>query len=182
MTISLIVAIAQNMVIGSNNQLPWHISEDLQYFKKKTLHRSILMGRKTFESFTKPLPQRTSLILTRNTNYPLLNDETCKIIHSLNQAIELCQNSNQTELFVIGGCQIYKEALACNLIHKVYLSKIHNDYIGDTTFPYTETIEEDKSYLSFPTINNIQYLLQEEDIIITQREKVKVSFCTYTKV
>ena len=87
--LSLIVAMAQNRVIGINNNLPWHLSEDLKYFKRVTMGKPIIMGRKTFESIGKPLPGRTNIVVTRNQKYTA---DGIKVVHSLDEAIQLCEN------------------------------------------------------------------------------------------
>lgn len=132
--ISIIVAVAQNNVIGNQNQLIWHISEDLQFFKKTTLGHAVIMGRKTFESIGKPLPKRKNIIITRNSNF---NTNGCIIANSLNEAIDAAKPDD--EIFIIGGGTVYREAL--NIADKVYLTRIHKDYEGDTFFPELNTSE-----------------------------------------
>lgn len=126
--LSIIVAVAENNVIGRNNGLIWHISEDLKYFKRITTGHTVIMGRKTFESIGKPLPNRTNIIISRNTE---LKPEGCIVVPSLSEAI-LKTNTNE-ESFVIGGGSIYCEAIG--LADKLYLTKVHHSYEGDTFFP-----------------------------------------------
>ncbi len=134
MQISIIVAAAENNVIGADNQLPWHLSEDLKYFKKTTMGKMILMGRKTFESIGRPLPGRTNLVLTRD---PAWQADGIKTVHSLDEACryaeESCQGDECAELFVIGGEQIYRAVLA--QAGKIYLTRIKAEVPGDAFFP-----------------------------------------------
>lgn len=126
--ISIIVAIAENNVIGANNQLIWHISDDLKRFKVLTTGHHIIMGRKTFESIGKPLPMRTNIIVSRNPSYKI---EGCIVVPSLEAAIEL--SANETEVFIIGGGELYKQAMP--LAKNLYLTKVHKVFEGDTFFP-----------------------------------------------
>jgi len=130
MIISIIVAVAQNGVIGAKNQLPWRLSADLKRFKQITTGHHIIMGRKTFESIGKPLPNRVSIIITRNTGYQA---EGCHVVGSLAEAVQFAQSNGETEAFVIGGGQIYEEAFT--LAHKVYLTQVKANIDGDTFFP-----------------------------------------------
>lgn len=126
--LSIIVAVAENNIIGHNNSLIWHISEDLKYFKHITSSHPVIMGRKTFESIGRPLPNRTNIVISRN---PEFNPDGCIVVSSLEEAIATT-NPNE-ENFIIGGGSIYREAMG--LADKLYLTKIHNSYEGDTFFP-----------------------------------------------
>lgn len=128
MKISIIVAVSKNWVIGGNNQLLWHISDDLKRFKALTSGHTIIMGRKTFESIGRPLPNRKNIIISRN---PDLKIEGCIIVNSLTAALEI--SKNEEEVFIVGGGELYRQALP--LAHKLYLTKVHKDFEGDTTFP-----------------------------------------------
>lgn len=128
MTLSLIVAASQNGVIGNKGKLPWRLPADLERFKQITLGHPILMGRKTFDSLGKPLPGRTNIIITRNKNLKIRGALTAP---SLEDAIRLCRNDE--ELFVIGGASIYEQALP--LADRIYLTRIHRDFEGDTLLP-----------------------------------------------
>jgi dihydrofolate reductase len=128
--ISLVVAMGLNREIGINNQIPWKLSEDLKNFKKTTMGHHILMGRKTYESIGKPLPGRTNIILTRNLNYQATD---CITVTSLDEAIKLAKTKGETELMVIGGAEIYKEALG--RANRIYLSKIEFKGKADAYFP-----------------------------------------------
>ena len=106
MQIALIVAVSQNNVIGLDNQLPWHLPEDLQYFKSVTMGKPILMGRKTYESIGRPLPGRTNIVITRDSNWTA---EGVEVVNSLDAAMlagaEACKKANSDEIMVIGGAQ-----------------------------------------------------------------------------
>ncbi|MBO5813181.1 MAG: dihydrofolate reductase [Alistipes sp.] len=125
--VSVIVAVAENGVIGDKNTLLWHISEDLRNFKRVTSGHPVIMGRKTFDSLGRPLPNRTNVVITRQN----LEIEGCKVVHSLEEALSLF--SPEEEVFVIGGAQIYAEALP--LADRFYLTRVHHAYEGDTSFP-----------------------------------------------
>ena len=130
MGLSIIVAIANNRVIGKDNKLPWHLPADLKYFKSVTIGHPIIMGRKTFESIGggKPLPGRTSIIITHQLGYKA---EGCVVMHSLQEAINYSKKDDES--FIIGGAEIFKQAL--EIADKLYLTKIHHEFDGDTFFP-----------------------------------------------
>ncbi|MEW5845706.1 MAG: dihydrofolate reductase [Bacteroidota bacterium] len=128
MELSIIVAIAENGVIGGGNELLWHIPEDLKRFKRITSGRSVVMGRKTFESIGKPLPNRRNIVITRN---PEFRVEGIEVANSLNAALELTKTED--EVFIIGGGEIYRQALP--LATKLYITRVHANYDGDTYFP-----------------------------------------------
>ncbi|PKQ65882.1 hypothetical protein BZG02_02445 [Labilibaculum filiforme] len=134
MNISIIVAVSRNQVIGKDNQLIWKLSADLKRFKALTTGHTIIMGRKTFESIGKPLPNRTSVIITRQADYAV---EGCVVANSLEEA--LAKSADQEEVFIIGGGTIYKEAIA--MANKVYYTKVHKNFEGDTFFPVMDTKE-----------------------------------------
>lgn len=126
--LSIIVAVAENNVIGRNNELIWHISEDLKYFKRVTSGHTVIMGRKTFESIGKPLPNRTNIVISRSTDLKL---DGCIVVNSLSEAIAKINPAD--EHFIIGGGSIYRKAMA--LADKLYLTKVYHSYEGDTFFP-----------------------------------------------
>ena len=128
MSLSLIVAMAQNRTIGVNNTLPWRCPEDLKRFKALTMGHHMIMGRKTFDSIGKPLPGRATVIVTRNRE---LNVAGCLVAHSLQEAIAACAGDN--EIFVVGGAELY--TLALPLADKLYLTEIQQDVAGDAHFP-----------------------------------------------
>ena len=128
MTLSLIVALANNRVIGVNNTLPWHLPEDLKRFRALTTGHHIIMGRKTYESLGRLLPNRTTVIVTRNPTYQL---HGALIAHSLEQALALCYDDD--EAFLIGGAELYQAGL--NLAQKMYVTSIDLEVTGDAYFP-----------------------------------------------
>ncbi|WP_198244413.1 dihydrofolate reductase [methane-oxidizing endosymbiont of Gigantopelta aegis] len=128
MKISLIVAMAENRVIGLNNQMPWHLSADLKNFKKITMGSPIIMGRKTFEAIGRPLPGRTNIIVSRNPQYQA---ENCLLFPQLDIALNHC--SQHDEVFIIGGATLYEQTL--ERAHRLYLTQIHQAFSGDTYFP-----------------------------------------------
>ncbi len=130
MKLSIIVAVAENGVIGHNNQLIWRLPEDLKMFKRLTSGHPIIMGRKTFESIGKPLPNRTSIIITKNPEFQI---EGCITVHSLEEAIEAANEIEENEAFIIGGAEIYR--LALPFADKIYLTEVHHAFEGDTFFP-----------------------------------------------
>ena len=128
MKISLIVAMDQNGLIGSNNDLPWRLSSDLKQFKAITMGSPIIMGRKTHESIGRPLPGRTNVIVTRNTQY---HADGCEVIHDLSDIESFCKGHH--EIFIMGGAELYKQSL--HLIDRIYLTEVHAQLDGDTYFP-----------------------------------------------
>lgn len=127
MRLSLIVAMAKNRVIGSNNQMPWHLPADFAYFKKVTLGHPVIMGRKTFESIGRPLPGRRNIVVSRNAAF---RAEGVDVMTSLDAAIRACRN---TETFVIGGATLYAEALPH--VDRLFITEVDASPNGDTLFP-----------------------------------------------
>lgn len=139
MKVSIIVAVAENNVIGKDNTLIWHLPKDMQYFKKKTEGHHIITGRKNYISIPKkfrPLVNRTNIVLTHQVDF---KEPNCVVLHSLEDAILYAKNNNETELFIIGGGQIYKEAIDKNLVDKMYITHVHQAFEGDTYFPEIDT-------------------------------------------
>lgn len=134
MKISIVVAAAENGVIGKDNKLLWKLSSDLKRFKSITNGHYILLGRKTFESIGKPLPNRTSLIISRNYACSL---ENCHVFKTINDAIVFAAQQNQDEIFVIGGGEIYKQILP--LANTIHLTLVHTEKEGDTLFEYDDS-------------------------------------------
>lgn len=133
--ISLIVAISENNAIGKNNNLLFHIKEDLAFFKKTTLNKHILMGRKTFESLPGVLPSRKHLVITRDKNYSVDN-ENVEVYNNLLNVINKYKESEE-ELFIIGGGEIYKQALDSKLVDKLYITKVNKTVDdADVFFPH----------------------------------------------
>lgn len=129
--ISIIVAVAQNGIIGTGGTMPWHITEDFRHFKAVTLGHTVIMGRKTYDSIGRPLPQRRNIVITRNPN---LSIEGCEMAASLEAAIEMCKG--EEEVFVIGGGEIYRQAMP--LASKLYLTHVGVSVEGDTRFPHID--------------------------------------------
>tara|TARA_R110000787_G_scaffold7747_5_gene26044 strand:+ start:748 stop:1236 length:489 start_codon:yes stop_codon:yes gene_type:complete len=132
--ITIIAAIGKNNELGKDNDLIWHLSADLKRFKKVTTGHTIIMGRNTFESIGKPLPNRRSVIITRNTSYL---QEGCDVVHSLEAAIELIKDEEAA--FIIGGAQIYKETIEKNLADQLDITQVHQDFEADVYFPEIDT-------------------------------------------
>ncbi|MGE3608055.1 MAG: dihydrofolate reductase [Bacteriovoracaceae bacterium] len=130
MRVSLIVAKSENNVIGKNNQLPWHLKDDLQNFKKLTMGHHILMGRKTFDSIGKALPGRMSLVISSDSRPA---QENVLWFNSIFRAIKHAERSGESELFIIGGERIYKYALS--LVDRIYLTEVQAVVEGDVYFP-----------------------------------------------
>jgi dihydrofolate reductase len=124
--IKIIVAMSNNRVIGNNNELIWKLSSDLKRFKELTTGHPVVMGRKTYESIGRPLPNRRNIIITRNLEYEV---EGCETVSSLEEALLLTNNN----CFIIGGGEIYKQSL--EVADKIYLTLVHKDFEGDTSFP-----------------------------------------------
>lgn len=127
--ISFILAMDENRVIGKNNQLPWHLPEDLKFFKRVTMGHPIAMGRKTHESIGRALPGRENIIITRQKDF---RSEGCIVFHSMEEFISYCQNQ-EDEIFVIGGAEIFKATFV--FADRLYITLIHEEFDGDTFFP-----------------------------------------------
>jgi len=126
----IIAAAAENNALGINNDLPWHLPDDFKRFKKLTTGHKIIMGRKTFESFPKPLPNRVHIIITRDTNYRV-DFPDCIVVHSLEEALKLAEGEDS---FIIGGGEIYKQAMP--LIDRLEVTRVHAIFDeADTFFP-----------------------------------------------
>ena len=135
MKVSLIVAVSENGVIGKDNDLIWHLPKDMKFFKDTTIGHHVIMGRRNFESIPhkySPLPNRTNVVITRQTDYTA---EGCIVVSSIETAIQIAKKNGDAEPFIIGGGKIYKLALGANLVDKIYLTKVHHSFKGDTFFP-----------------------------------------------
>jgi dihydrofolate reductase len=126
--LSIITAMAANRVIGVENRLPWHLPEDLQHFKTLTMGHHIVMGRKTYDSIGKPLPGRTTIIITRNVDYAVPG---CMAVNSIDAALIVANGDD--EVFFVGGAALYAQALP--LVDRIYLTEIKRDFPGDAHFP-----------------------------------------------
>ncbi len=128
--ISVIAAIGSGRELGKDNQLLWHIPEDLKRFKKLTAGHPVIMGRKTFESLGRPLPHRVNIVISRDRNYQA---QGIQVVDSLEKAINLAQSKKNEEVFIIGGGQIYNQAIG--LANKLYLTVVEGNFEADTFFP-----------------------------------------------
>ena len=151
MIISLIVAVDEQFGIGKDNQLPWHLPSDLKRFKQLTLGHYIIMGRKTYETIGRSLPGRTMVILTRQKGYKVGD---CLVVHSLDEAIRKAQHANESEVFIIGGGQIFEQAI--KLANRIYLTIVHTDAHADIFFPQLDPAE-------WVTISDKKTILGGED-------------------
>ncbi|MCB0628651.1 MAG: type 3 dihydrofolate reductase [Lewinella sp.] len=130
MIVSAIVAAARNGVIGKDNQIPWHLSSDLKYFKRTTLDHHVIMGRKSFISIGRPLPKRTNIIISRD---PYFAASGCLVARSVEEALSIAYDNDETEAFIIGGGQIY--ALSMPFLDRIYLTEVDAEPDGDVFFP-----------------------------------------------
>ena len=147
MIISFIVAASTNHVIGKNNQLLWSLPNDMKFFKNTTWAMPVLMGRKTFESLGKPLAGRLNIVITRKKDW---QPEGTVVVHSLNEAIEAAKKADYKEAFIIGGGEIFKEAIP--VADKIYLTLVDAELEGDAFFPAIDTnqwvMESERSFSS----------------------------------
>ncbi len=157
--ITIIAAAAKNNEIGKDNKLIWHLSNDLKRFKQLTSGHAIIMGRKTFESFPKALPNRTNVVITRDLNYTA---ENAVVVHSLQEALEITKEDNQP--FIIGGGEIYKQALS--VAHKIELTRVDHDFEADTFFP---------------ELNSSWKEIMREDCFKDDKHDYNYSFITYER-
>lgn len=156
--IKLIVAMSKNRIIGNDNQLIWKLSSDLKRFKELTSENSVVMGRKTFLSIGRPLPNRRNIIITRDKSYQV---EGCEVVNSIEEALMLTNNN----CFIIGGGEIYNQTL--HLADKIYLTEVDGDFTGDTQFP---EINE----------NNWK-ITSRQDFLADDKNQYNYSFLTYEK-
>lgn len=161
MKISIIVAKAEKNVIGGENKLLWHLPADLKFFKEKTSGHHILMGRKTFESIGKALPNRVNLVLTRDENY---KKEGVFAVKTLQQAIDLAQKNDENELFIIGGGEIYKNTIS--IADTIYITQIDAIFEGDTFFP---------------ALSSDWKLVSEIEGIVDEKNKLKHRFLKFER-
>jgi dihydrofolate reductase len=155
--IKLIVAISKNRVIGDSNKLIWHLPADLKRFKEITSGHPIIMGRKTYESIGRPLPNRRNIIITRDGSYQV---EGCEVVNSIEEALLLTNN----DCFIIGGGEIYKQTL--HLADQIYMTVIDEEFKGDTHFP-----ELDRSW----------YISKQEKNLSDEKNKHNYTFIFYER-
>ena len=160
--ITLIAAISTNNALGKDNDLIWRLPADLKRFKKVTSGHPILMGRNTFESIGKPLPNRTSIIITRNNQY---QKEGCLIANSLEEAIAITEGK---DAFIIGGAQVYKQALENNLIDQLDITRVHQEFEADVFFPEIDL--------------TIWQEISREDFLADEKHGYDYSFISYMKI
>lgn len=160
--ITLIAAISTNNALGKDNDLIWRLPADLKRFKKVTSRHHILMGRNTFESIGKPLPNRTSVIITRNNNY---KKEGCLIANSIEEAIACTEGK---DAFIIGGAQVYKQALENNLIDQLDITRVHKEFEADVFFPEIDT--------------TVWKEISREDFLADEKNGYDYSFISYQKI
>jgi len=160
MTVALIAAVASNGVIGRNNELPWRLPADMAYFKRSTLGKPVLMGRKTFESLGRPLKDRTNVILSRTLREA---PEGCVLLRTVSEALEKYRGE---ELMVIGGAEIYRETLAA--ADRLLLTELEEPFEGDAFFP-----EFDRAQWR---------LASREEGILDERNVFRHAFCVYERV
>ena len=134
MNASIIVAMSKNRVIGKDNDMPWHLSDDLKNFKKITINKTIIMGRLTYDSIGKPLPERNNIVLSRN-----LKNSKVMVLDNLEEALNISRN--EEEVFIIGGADLYSQTI--NLVNKLYLTSINHEIDGDKYFPKFDKEEWD---------------------------------------
>ena len=160
MTISAVVAISENRAIGKDNKLIWYLPNDLKHFKTITSGHTVIMGRKTYESVGKPLPNRRNIIITRQQ----ISIEGCEVANSIKAALELCRT--EREVFIVGGAEIYKQSL--HLTDRIYLTVVHKQFEGDSFFP--EIKKTDWTQVS------------REDHQPDEKNSLPYSFITYERV
>lgn len=136
MIISLIVAAGANNVIGKDSQLPWQLPADMKYFKNTTTGHTVIMGRGTFESLGKPLPNRKNIVVTRQQNF---HPEGCTVLNSLEAAISSAKDLGEQEAFIIGGGDIFRQSIVW--ADRIYLTRIFHEFEGDTFFPEMKSEE-----------------------------------------
>jgi dihydrofolate reductase len=141
MIVCLIVAVSENGVIGKSNQLPWHISEDLKYFKTVTSGKTVVMGRRTFESIGRPLPNRRNIVITRQSDF---RHQGVEVFSSVAAALTSAETSSapSDEVFIVGGGEIYRESLAA--VQRAYVTEVHQRIEGDAFFPLEQLKREFK--------------------------------------
>jgi dihydrofolate reductase len=149
MIVSIVVAISENHAIGKDNKLLWHLPNDLKHFKAITSGHTIIMGRKTYESVGRPLPNRRNIVITRQN----IAIDGCEVAGSIDGALALC--ADEAEVFIVGGAEIYKQSM--QLTDRIYLTIVHQEFDGDSYFPeidsseWRETAHEDHE----PDIKNM---------------------------
>ena len=163
MIVTIIAAIAKNNALGKNNDLIWHLPADLKRFKNITTGHYIIMGRNTFESIGRPLPNRTTIIITRNQDY---FKDGCLIANSLEEALRMA--NDQEHVFLIGGAQIYKYAMERNLVDTLDITLVHDEFEADVFFPEIDA--------------DIWQQVENEYYTADEKNKLNYSFIRYKKI
>ncbi|WLQ14128.1 dihydrofolate reductase [Hahella aquimaris] len=160
--LSIVVARAENGAIGVENTLPWRLSNDLQYFKRVTMGKPIIMGRKTFDSIGRPLPGRTNIVVTRNKDW---RHDGVSVAHSLDEAVSLAGREQTDEVMLIGGAELYRQGLA--VAQRVYLTEVKTSVQGDAFFPELNPADwREMSRESHPADEKNQY---PHDFVVFER-------------
>ena len=162
MNISIIVAVSENQVIGVDNQLPWHLPADLRYFKSLTTNHPIIMGRKTYDSIGRPLPNRENIIITRNTHF---KHDGLVVVHSIEAALQHCQQQQHDEVFIIGGDTIYQQSIS--MANRIYLTRVHTYIEHGTAF--------------FPVLDETWQLVSAEAHTRDEKNDMDYTFEVYEK-
>ncbi len=159
MIVTIVVAISENHAIGKDNKLLWYLPKDLKHFKDITTGHTVIMGRKTYDSVGKPLPNRRNIIITRQA----ITIEGCEVVSSLESAIDLCKS--EQEVFIVGGAEIYKQAM--KLTDRIYLTIVNKEFEGDSFFPEIDMPEWKEIF--------------REDHEPDEKNKLPYSFITYER-
>lgn len=164
--ISIVVAMDENGLIGANNALPWpRLPNDLRHFRQTTLHKPVLMGRHTWESIGKPLPDRQNLVMSRDAAY---RPEGAKIVRTLDGALRLAEADGYQELMVVGGAKIY--ALALPRADTLHVTRVHGHFKGDTWFPaldWTQWMREESEYHGADARNPVPHTIERWERLLT---------------
>ncbi len=169
MIVSLIVAVAENNVIGKDNNLIWHLPKDMAFFKATTLNHHIVTGRKNYDSIPskyRPLKDRVNIVVTRQKDY---KEKDCEIVNSIASAIDLARKNGETECFIIGGGQIYKSVLENNLVDQMYITHVLEEFEGDTFFPTFDVNDWQEKTL----ITHLKDDKNKHDFIVKKYKKKK---------
>ena len=165
MIISLIAAVSENNVIGKDNKLPWHLPADMKYFRDTTMGHCVIMGRKNYDSIPlkyRPLDGRTNIVVTRQSDFKA---EGCVVVNSMEDALNESKKRNESEVFIIGGADIYRQTIA--IADKIYYTRIHHTFEGDAFFP---------------VVDGAKWKLNgQRDIQADEKNKFSFSFCVYQK-
>lgn len=165
MIISAIIAIAKNNAIGKDNKLLWHLPADMKFFKDKTTGHCIITGRKNYESIPekfRPLPDRTNIVITRQKDYQAPG---AVVVNSIDEALIVARDKNETEVFIIGGAEIYRQSL--HITDKLYITWVNESFEADTFFPELDM--------------NEWSLISEEIRPADEKNKYECRFCVYVK-